>query len=81
MSQPLNASKCSIGKRVITTVGALRTGTVRAVDVAFDLIAVRFDGDEKNTIGCDPATFAVSPDPTLRLTGKAPANTVARGSI
>ena len=80
-NEELRASQCSIGMRVITVSGTRRTGTVRALDVANNVIGVRFDGEDRVTPMCAPSAFTLSPDPNLRLTGKAPEGSVARGTL
>ena len=76
-SSPLDAKALSRGMRVITKAGVRRTGTVKAVNVVENWIAILFDGDTSVTPMCQPRDFAISP-PNLRLTGQPPPHTVPR---
>ena len=63
-----------IGRRVrkIKGRGAGKEGFVKAVDIGRNEIAVRFDGDKKNTCFCDPEEFI--------LLGPVP-GTISRGDF
>ena len=66
--------------RVITVRGVPRTGVIRSIDVALNSFGIRFDGENKTTIGQDASAFAFSPNPDLRLTAHSPQETVPRSS-
>jgi hypothetical protein len=80
--KPLDAKELRVGMRVIKVRGERQhtTGVVRAVNVGENWFAVLFDGDQRITVGCNPKEFEVLGNQNLRLTGKPPPHTIARGS-
>ncbi len=81
-NEPLDAKQLSRGMRVMKISGERQgvTGTVKGVDWANNLIGVEFDGDNRTTFECTPAEFKVITS-GIRITGKPPPHTIARGSL
>lgn len=81
--KPLDTKELSVGMRVIKICGERQntTGVVRAVNVGENWFSILFDGDQRVTLGCDPAEFKILKNKNLRITGKPPPNTIARGSL
>ena len=80
--EPLDTKKLSVGMRVIKVCGERQntTGLVKAVDVGLNRFAVLFDGDEAVIQNCDPKEFQILISTVIRLTGRSPPHTIARGS-
>lgn len=83
MNNMLDSKEVRVGMRVVVVSGKRKntTGTVKGVDVEANLIGVLFDGDRATTLGCDTGEFELLKVPSVRLTGRAPPGTVARGSL
>lgn len=83
MDKLLDAKEVRVGMRVIKVSGEREntTGTVRGVDVEANLIGVRFDGDAQTTFSCVAREFQILKNPSIRLTGRPPPGTIARGSL
>ncbi len=80
---PLDAKEVRVGMRVVKVSGEREgtAATVRGVDVQENLIGVLFDGDTKTTFACNAGEFQILKKPGIRLTGRPPPGTIARGSL
>ncbi len=79
----LDAKEVRVGMRVVKVSGERQNtmGTVKGVDVGANLIGVLFDGDAKTTFASEAREFQVLKKPFIRLMGRPPPDTIARGSL